>query len=119
MSLTEGRASRLTMLLHADARWHHHSLSDEIIHRARDAGLAGASRFNAIEGYGRSRVLHTDVDPDIMEGLPCAVVKVDPSEERLRSFFEHLGGLLDHGVAFLDAVEVTRVFGRRREAQLG
>lgn len=108
MTLSPGPATRLTVLLHANARWHHHALSDEIIQRALRAGLSGASRFQGIEGYGRARVIHTDVDPDIVSGLPCEVVIVDPSAERVREFLPQLGEILDHGFAMLDTVEVHR-----------
>jgi PII-like signaling protein len=109
MTLAPGPASRLTIFLHADAYWHHHSLSDEIIHRALQAGLSGASRFHGIEGYGRSGVLHTDIDPDIMSGLPAEVVIVDPSSQRVRDFLPQLDEILDHGIAVIDTVEVAFV----------
>jgi PII-like signaling protein len=107
MTSITGTATRLTVLLHADARWHHHALSDEIIQRALRAGLAGASRFHGIEGYGRSKVLHTDIDPDILSGLPCEVVIVDPSPERVRGFLAQLDEILDHGLATIDTVDVV------------
>ena len=109
MTVRPGAATRLTVLLHADARWQHHALSDEIIQRALRAGLAGASRFHGIEGYGRSGVLHTDIDPDIMSDLPCEVVIVDPSPERVRAFLPQLDEILDHGLATIDTVDVVTV----------
>ncbi|MFT4083294.1 MAG: DUF190 domain-containing protein [Nocardioides sp.] len=109
MSLATGPAARLTIILHADAYWHHHSLSDEILHRALEAGLAGASRFHGIEGFGRSGRLHTDIDPDTMSSLPAEVVIVDPSPERLREFLSQLDEILDHGIAIIDTVEVAIV----------
>jgi PII-like signaling protein len=109
VTLRPGAATRLTVLLHADAHWNHHALSDEIIQRALRAGLAGASRFHGIEGYGHSGVLHTDIDPDIMSGLPCEVVIVDPSPERIRDFLPQLDEILDHGLATIDAVDVAAI----------
>lgn len=109
MTLRPGTATRLSVLLHADAYWHHHALSDEIIHRALQAGLAGASRFAGIEGYGSTGILHTDIDPDIMSDLPCEVVIVDPSAERIRDFLPQLDELLDHGLVTIDTVEVVMV----------
>lgn len=109
MSLRPGTATRLSVLLHADASWHHHALSDEIVQRALRAGLAGASRFAGIEGYGSTGILHTDIDPDIMSDLPCEVVIVDPSPERVRAFVPQLEEILDHGLITLDTVEVAMV----------
>ncbi|MGC4112737.1 MAG: DUF190 domain-containing protein [Nocardioides sp.] len=109
MSLQNGPAARLSVILHADAHWNHHALSDEIVQRALRAGLAGASRFQGIEGYGRSGILHSDVDPDIVNSLPCEVVIVDPSPQRLRDFLPQLDEILDHGLATIDSVEVVMV----------
>jgi PII-like signaling protein len=113
MVLTPGSASRLTIFVHADARWHYHPLSDEIIQRARRAGVAGASRFAGAEGYGRTRVIHRDDDPDIEDHLPCEIVLVDPSAQRLRAFAVELDGILDHGLVVLDEVEVAAVQPRK------
>lgn len=111
-ALTAGSsAGRLTILLHVDASRHHHSVSDEIVRRALDAGLAGGSVFHGIEGYGASGEVHTTMHADVMEDLPCAVVIVDPSEERLRAFADGLDDLLDHGLVLLDTVEIARRFG--------
>lgn len=109
MSLRPGTATRVTILMHADAYWHHHPLSDEIIHRALEAGLAGASRFAGLEGFGSTGILHTDIDPDIMSDLPCEVVIVDPSPERVRAFLPQVEEILDHGLITLDTVEVAMV----------
>jgi PII-like signaling protein len=116
VTLRPGAATRLTVLLHADAHWNHHALSDEIIQRALRAGLAGASRFSGIQGYGSSGVLHTDIDPDIMSDLPCEVVIVDPSSERIREFLPQLDELLDHGLVTLDTVDVVTVHRPAPEA---
>lgn len=111
MMLAEGGASRLTLFLHVDAAWHHHSLSDEIIQRALKAGLSGGSVFHGIEGDGNSGVVHTSMFRDIMESPPRAIVIVDPAEDRLRSFVSELGSLLDHGLVVSDTVEVARTSG--------
>jgi PII-like signaling protein len=109
MGLRRGVATRLTVYLHADARWHHRSMSEEIVRRARAAGLAGASRFHGVEGFGASRRLHTDLDPDVMGSLPCAVEVVDASERRVREFAATLESVLDHGLVVLETVEVATV----------
>lgn len=54
-----GRARRLTVLIGENDRWHHRPLYDEIVQRARRAGLAGASVFRGIEGFGASSAIHT------------------------------------------------------------
>jgi PII-like signaling protein len=110
MTLRRGAAMRLTVYLHADAHWHHHSVSDEIIHRAHDDGLAGASRFEGFLGYGKLGILHNDIDPDIAGDLPCMVEIVDPSEERLRAFLPRIAEVLNHGLVVLEPTEIVSVF---------
>lgn len=109
-------ATQLTVVLHSDASWHHHAVSDEIVRRALAAGLAGASRFRGIEGFGRTGVLHSDVDPDIVVGLPTAIVIVDPSEERIRSFLPLLDDVLHHGIATIEPAGVAFVPSRRSDS---
>lgn len=110
MMLRRGSATRLTVYLHADAAWGHHSMSDEIIRRAHTDGLAGASRFEGFVGYGRRSVIHTDIDPEIAENLPCAVEIIDPSEERLRAFLSRIDEILDHGLVTLESTEIVSLF---------
>lgn len=48
------RALRLTILIGESDLWHHKPVYAEIVHRAHAAGLAGASVFRGIEGFGAS-----------------------------------------------------------------
>lgn len=109
MSLARGPATRLSILMHADARWSRHPVSEEILRRAIAAGLAGASRFHGVEGFGSSRVVHSDVDPDIVSCLPCELVIIDPSPQRIRDFVVQLDEILDHGIVVVDTVEIVTV----------
>ena len=54
MTLPTGTALRLTVLVGENDTWHHRPLYSEIVHRAHAAGLAGASVFRGIEGFGAS-----------------------------------------------------------------
>lgn len=49
-----GRALRLWICIGADDTWHRRSLAHEIVHRAHDAGLAGATVLHGIEGTART-----------------------------------------------------------------
>jgi PII-like signaling protein len=102
-----GPATRLTIFVKESEQWHHKPLYTEIVHRAHVAGLAGASVFRGIEGYGASSHIHTSRILSLSEDLPCTVVIVD-SEERIRAFLDAAGELLDNGLVLLDQVEVYR-----------
>ncbi|MEU6645484.1 DUF190 domain-containing protein [Saccharomonospora sp. NPDC046836] len=105
------RALRLTVYLGEDDTWHHQPLYHEVVRRARDAGLAGASVLRGIEGYGASSLIHTTRLLSLSEDLPVAVVIVD-EEERVRAFLPQLDELIVEGLVTLDEVEVIRYVGR-------
>jgi hypothetical protein len=90
---------------------HHHPVYTEIVHRAHKAGLAGASVFRGIEGYGKSNHIHTTRLLSLSEDLPVAVVIVD-TDDRIRSFLPELEDLEIQGLVLLEPVEVVRYAGR-------
>ncbi|OKJ13812.1 DUF190 domain-containing protein [Kitasatospora sp. CB01950] len=100
-------ALRLTALTGEDQRWHHRPLYAEIVHRAHAAGLAGASVFRGIEGFGASALVHTSRLLSVGDDLPVAIVVVD-REDRIRAFLPQLDELLDRCLVTLDACEVLR-----------
>jgi uncharacterized protein len=109
-----GRAVRLTAIVGEDDTHRHRPLYHEIVRRAREAGLAGASVFRGIEGFGASSAIHTARLLSLSEDLPVAVVIVD-EEERVRAFLPELDELVGEGLVLLDEVEVIRYVGREGE----
>ncbi|MFC7422626.1 DUF190 domain-containing protein [Nocardia tengchongensis] len=98
-------ASRLTVLLGEDDTYRHRPRYHEIVRRARDAGLAGASVWRGVEGYGVSSQIHTTRLLDLAERLPVMVMIIDDTH-RLRSFVESNADLLDSLTVALSPVEV-------------
>ncbi len=101
---TRQPARRLTVLVGESDHWHHRPLSTEIVHRAHTAGLAGASVFRGLEGFGAGRRVHTSRVLSLSEDLPVAVVIVD-SRERIDAFLPTLDELLTGGLVILDDVD--------------
>jgi PII-like signaling protein len=110
MRLT-GPALRVTIFVGENDTWHHKPLHSEIVHRAHAAGLAGASVFKGVEGFGASSLIHTSRLLSLSEDLPVAVVIVD-TEERVRAFLPQLDELVSEGLVILDECEVIRYVGR-------
>ncbi|MGW0818463.1 DUF190 domain-containing protein [Streptomyces viridiviolaceus] len=104
-------ALRMTVLIGENDTWHHRPLYSEIVQRAHAAGLAGASVFHGIEGFGASSLVHTARLLSLSENLPVAVVIVD-TEERVRAFLPQLDELVTEGLVVLDDCEVVRYAGR-------
>lgn len=101
------RARRLMVLVGEGDRWQHRPVFTEIVHRAHAAGLAGASVFRGVEGYGGSNLIHTNRLLSLSEDLPVAVVVVD-EPERIDAFLPQLEELLGGGLVLVDDVEVVR-----------
>ncbi|MFD4976556.1 DUF190 domain-containing protein [Streptomyces sp. NPDC058424] len=111
MTRLTGTALRVTVFLGENDTWHHRPLYSEIVHRAHAAGLAGASVFRGIEGFGATSLIHTSRLLSMSEDLPVAVVIVD-TEERVRAFLSQLDELVAEGLVILDDCEVIRYVGR-------
>jgi PII-like signaling protein len=101
-------ALRLTILLGEDDQWHHRPLYDEIIRRANAAGLAGASVFRGVEGYGAHHHIHTTRILSLSEDTPVVIMIVD-REPLIRDFVAGLEDLRIEGTITLDRVEVVRL----------
>ncbi|WP_019058012.1 DUF190 domain-containing protein [Streptomyces prunicolor] len=111
MTRLTGGALRVTVFIGENDTWHHKPLYTEIVHRAHAAGLAGASVFRGIEGFGASSLIHTTRLLSLSEDLPVAIVIVD-TEERVRAFLPELDELVGEGLVILDECEVIRYVGR-------
>ena len=97
--------SRLSVIVEEDAMHGHKPQYQEIVHRAHAAGLAGASVFRGIEGYGASRSVHTSRILSLTGKLPVLVVIVDEAE-KVRAFLPVLRELGVRGVVMLEDVEL-------------
>ncbi|MBN9743293.1 hypothetical protein DMP23_19655 [Amycolatopsis sp. A1MSW2902] len=113
MQLT-GYALRMSIFLGEYDMWQHKPLHREILERARDAGLAGATVLRGCEGYGIHAMIHTTRLLSMSEDLPILIVVVD-AEDKIRAFLPELDELIGEGAVFLDEVEVmTNEKARRR-----
>ena len=74
-------------------------------------GLAGASVFRGVEGFGASSLIHTQRLLSLSEDLPVAVVIVDAAE-KIRAFLPQLDELVTEGLVIVDDCQVVRHVGR-------
>jgi PII-like signaling protein len=77
------------------------------VHRAHAAGLAGASVFHGVEGFGGKSLIHTTRLLSMADDLPVAVVIVD-TPDRIRAFLPQLDDLAIEGLVTVDEVEIIR-----------
>lgn len=111
-----GAAQRLTILIGESDLWRHRPVHSEIVRRAHAAGLAGASVFRGVEGFGASSRIHTSRLLSMSEDLPVAVVIVDTAE-RIEQFLPQLEELVPDGLVLLEQVQVVRPAGRRTDGE--
>jgi hypothetical protein len=110
----QGQARRLTIVVGEDDTSNGKPLYTEIVHRAHAAGLAGASVFRGIEGFGASNHIHTTRILSLSEDLPIAVVVVDTTE-KIDAFVAEIEPLVTEGLITVDDVHVVRYAGRRAD----
>ncbi|MFI5783332.1 DUF190 domain-containing protein [Nocardia sp. NPDC051570] len=104
MKLT-GYATRLQIFIGEGDTWHHKPAYHEIVRRAREAGLAGATALRGCEGYGSHSVVHTTRLLDMAENLPVLIVIVD-TDDNIRAFLPHLDEVIGEGTVLIDEVEI-------------
>jgi PII-like signaling protein len=111
MTVLDGPAQRLTVIVGESDTVEHRPVYTEIVHRAHAAGLIGASVFRGIEGYGTTGTVHTTRLLDLAEDLPVSVVIVDTAE-RIEAFLPELEELVGDGLVLLEDVRVVHHAGK-------
>lgn len=104
-------ATRIMIFLSEDDRVGHHGLHEALLDRAREDGMAGATVWRGIEGFGASGHIRTDRFPDTNTGLPLALEVID-RPERIEAFLPVVSKLAPGSFVTREQVTMTR-FGPR------
>ncbi|GAA1311337.1 hypothetical protein Psi02_55260 [Planotetraspora silvatica] len=104
---------RLTAFVSDSDLWHHKPVYHEIVRRAQKAGLAGASAFRGIEGYGATGRIHTTRILSLADELPTIVIIVD-TRAKIEAFLPQLDELIPGGLATLEPVEILHFSAARQ-----
>ena len=83
----------------------HIPLYEWIIQQARHQGLAGATVFRGIEGFGAHSQVHTAKILRLADDLPIVIEIVD-AKEKIEAFLPIIDGAIPEGLATLEKVEV-------------
>ena len=102
---TPCEATLLRICIGESDRWNHRPLYEEIVLRAREKHLAGATVLRGAMGFGQSSRLHTAKILRLSTDLPVVIEIVD-SEEKIHGFLPELDGMLSGGVVTLEKVQV-------------
>ena len=100
-------ANRVMVFLSEDDRVGRRSLCDTLLDRAREDGMAGATVWRAIEGFGASGHLRTTRFPDTEHGLPLVIELID-RPERINAFLSVVVSLAPRSLVTRETVTVAR-----------
>lgn len=101
-----GQAERLRIYVGESDTAHGRGLWHAIVLAARRAGLAGATVYRAIEGFGASSRIHTAGLLDLSSDLPIVIEIVD-STEYVERFLPELLMLVQDGMVTRERVDVV------------
>jgi uncharacterized protein len=100
-------AMLLRIFLGESDRAGHRPLYEEVVLKAREAHLAGATVLRGPMGFGHSSRLHTAKILRLSEDLPMVVEIVD-AEDKIRAFLESIEPIMGAGLITLERVQVLR-----------
>jgi PII-like signaling protein len=91
-------------------RYHGAPLYEAIVAFLRERGVAGATVFRGIEGFGATAHVHTTRILRLSEDLPILIEIVD-QEDRLRAVLLEIDAMVGDGLITLERVEVVAYRG--------
>jgi uncharacterized protein len=101
----ESEGQLLRIFVGESDRWEGKPLYEAIVHRARAAGLAGATVLRGLEGFGAHSRLHTTRILRLSEDLPVVIEIVDEAP-RIEAFIPQLDEMVTEGMVTLEKVRV-------------
>jgi PII-like signaling protein len=101
----QAAGKQLTIYIGDLDRYHHHPLSEAILERARQEGLAGATIMRGIEGFGAGGRLKTNRFLSSSDDLPVVIQIVDDAH-RIERFLPILQLMVTDGLVTVEDVSM-------------
>src|SRR5574340_47260 len=106
-----GSGKLLRIFVGESDRYHGRPLYEAIVHRAHELGLAGATVWRGIEGYGAHSRIHTAKILRLSEDLPILIEIVD-AEEKIRAALPEFDTMMEAsgggGLVTLEHAEIIK-----------
>ena len=106
-----GEAKLLRIFIGETDLLHHIPVHEKIVTEARKAGLAGATVFKGIMGYGGTSRIHTSKILRLSEDLPLIIEIVD-TESKIENFVPVLENIFEEancgGLITLEKAEIIK-----------
>lgn len=99
------QAERIRIYIGEDDKHKGRPMADAILEEARTRGLAGATVFRGLAGFGANSLIHTSRILRLSEDLPVVIEIVD-HPEALTPFIEMLDGIIKEGMITREPVDV-------------
>ncbi len=100
----------LKVILNENEKYHHTPLYEKIVWEAKNQGLAGATVYRGIMGYGKSAVIHTNKILELSLDLPVIIEIID-NASNINKFVPLLKELFDaskcRGIIYVQNTEIT------------
>ena len=110
MELT-GEAKLLRIFIGESDKLRHVPLYEAIVREAKDAGLAGATVWKGVMGFGPSSRIRTAKILDLSGDMPL-VIEINDTEEKISAFLPKLHELFEQsqsgGLVTMEKVQVIR-----------
>jgi len=102
----------LRIIIGESDTYHGKPLYEQLVLKAREMGLAGATAFRGIIGFGASSHLHMAKFLRLSEDLPIVIEVVD-TEEHLEEFLKFVDEVVKEGIITIEKVKVLKYVGRK------
>ena len=103
----QGPGKKIRIYIGEADRWHGNALFNAIVMQARQEGLAGASVFRGIEGFGAHSRIHTTSILQLSEDLPILVEIVDAAD-RIDAFLPLLDEMVTEGLITVERCDIVK-----------
>jgi uncharacterized protein len=107
MRVLDGEQMMVRIFLGEDDRWHGQFLHVALLERFRKEGLAGATVFRGIAGFGAHSVVHSTHILRLSEDLPIVVEIVD-TPEHIERMLPLVDEMVKEGLVTVEKVRVIK-----------
>ena len=107
MRVLDGEQLLVRIFMGESDRWQHQPLETALLERLRREGLAGATVFRGVAGFGAHSVVHTTHLLERSHDLPVLLEVVD-SEEHVQRLLPILDEMVHEGLVTVEKVRVLK-----------
>ncbi len=100
-------SQRLTIYLGENDQWQDKPLYHVIVLKAKELGLAGATVYRGVEGFGANSRIHTTRILTLSSDLPLVIEIVD-SEQQIQQLLPFVKRVVREGLITLEEVRVVK-----------